>query len=179
MGGQTSPVFLKELCILQLQSQGIEWAFLREQFVVLSLMATNWSTYLTMTLQPEEFQTAPTLAPKKKKKLQLINNETQRYIVTELSMSAACTKAPNISAWNMNPKRNHIQKKRMEQWYLHTSQQNLGLWKIFQDLTMTVPMVESESASRAEDCFDQMGVSALNIYRNEESKESSESGKTL
>lgn len=68
-----------------------------------------------MTLQPEEFQTAPTLAPKKKKKLQLINNETQRYIVTELSMSAACTKAPNISALNMNPKRNHIQKKRMEQ----------------------------------------------------------------
>lgn len=67
-----------------------------------------------MTLLPEEFQTAPTLAPKKKK-LQLINNETQRYIVTELSMSAACTKAPNISAWNMNPKRNHIQKKRMEQ----------------------------------------------------------------
>lgn len=54
-------------------------------------------------------------SPKKNKKLQLINNETQRYIVTELSMSAACTKAPNISAWNMNPKRNHIQKKRMEQ----------------------------------------------------------------
>lgn len=54
-------------------------------------------------------------SPKKKEKLQLINNETQRYIVTELSMSAACTKAPNISVWNMNPKRNHIQKKRMVQ----------------------------------------------------------------
>lgn len=35
---------------------------------------------------------------------------------------------------------------------------------------MIVPMAESESTNRVEECFDQPGVSALNIYKNEESK---------